>query len=129
MSWNVNGSQISRVAHIIAAFAPSQQSGFSQGGTAHGSVPLESDAKCGDADITNPTTGWNSGTGPDAGGWYTTASETGTEVVFDMSFGNGTCALVKVIKDNGTTRIDSRGYNTCAEGSSRRVERGLRVRY
>lgn len=129
MSWNRTGSSISHLAHIVAAFAPFQQQGFSQGGTAHGSVPLESDAKCGDSDITNPITGWNSGTGPDAGGWYTEATETGATTVFDMSFGNGTCALVRVTKDNGTTRIDSRGYNTCAEGNSRRVERGLRVRY
>jgi hypothetical protein len=45
------------------------------------------------------------------------------------------CAEVSVTKsydalnNERTTQIDSRGFNSCAEGISRRVERGLRVEY
>jgi len=40
------------------------------------------------------------------------------------------CAIVTVTKnDNGTTQIDSRGYNTCDGVDSRRVERAVRARY
>lgn len=39
------------------------------------------------------------------------------------------CAVVTVTKlSNGTTRIESKGYNTCSQ-SSRRVERAVRVTY
>lgn len=39
------------------------------------------------------------------------------------------CAVISVSKNNGSTIIESRGYNTCDSGSPRRVERGLRVSY
>lgn len=39
------------------------------------------------------------------------------------------CSTVTVIKNNGQTVVDSRGYNTCDTSSARRVERGLRVSY
>jgi len=40
------------------------------------------------------------------------------------------CARVTVTKfDNGTTRIESRGYNTCDATSPNRVERAVRVTY
>ncbi len=39
------------------------------------------------------------------------------------------CALVDVHKENGVTTIESRGYNTCDETDSRRVERALRIIY
>lgn len=40
------------------------------------------------------------------------------------------CAIVTVTKNgDGTTVIESRGYNTCAGSSSRRVERAVRATY
>ena len=39
------------------------------------------------------------------------------------------CAVVTVTKQGDDTTIESRGYNTCAAGSSRRVERAVRVTY
>lgn len=40
------------------------------------------------------------------------------------------CAVVTVTKGvNGSTQIDSLGYNTCDPGSSRRVERAVRASY
>ncbi|MEK7227698.1 MAG: pilus assembly PilX N-terminal domain-containing protein [Patescibacteria group bacterium] len=40
------------------------------------------------------------------------------------------CATVKVTKnEDGSTQIESLGYNTCATGASRRVERAIRVSY
>jgi Tfp pilus assembly protein PilX len=45
----------------------------------------------------------------------------------------GYCSIVTVTKSASTTGystvIDSRGYNTCAAGSSQRVERGIEIRY
>jgi len=88
-------------------------------------VPNGSNVMCNSEDITVVATGWD----PNVG--WTTTDVTGTSATtqFDMAFGNGACATVKVIKDNGATRIDSRGYNTCDLSSTRRVERGLRIRY
>ena len=40
------------------------------------------------------------------------------------------CAIVTVTKnDDGTTQIDSRGYNTCDGADARRVERAVRASY
>ncbi len=40
------------------------------------------------------------------------------------------CASVTVTKnDNGTTLIESRGYNTCDSASPRRVQRAVRATY
>ena len=40
------------------------------------------------------------------------------------------CAIVTVTKGvDGSTQIESLGYNTCAAGASRRVERAVRVNY
>ena len=40
------------------------------------------------------------------------------------------CAIVTVTKaPNGSTLIESKGYNTCDASSSRRVERAVRARY
>jgi Tfp pilus assembly protein PilX len=40
------------------------------------------------------------------------------------------CAVVTVTKDNdGTTKIESLGYNTCDTTNPRRVERAVRVTY
>ncbi len=52
----------------------------------------------------------------------------GTEAETTFSIINP-CSTVVVIKNNGSTKIDSRGYNTCDTSSARRVERGLRITY
>ncbi len=40
------------------------------------------------------------------------------------------CTIVTVTKDvNGSTRIDSLGYNTCDSSNPRRVERGIKAVY
>jgi hypothetical protein len=49
--------------------------------------------------------------------------------IFSINFGNS-CAIVMVTKNaDGTTKIDSRGYNTCTPGSLRRYERGITTTY
>ena len=88
-------------------------------------VAQNSGVSCSEQDITDPATGWNIGTG-----WDVVYGGTSTTTIFDMRFGNGTCATVTVIKNStGITQIDSRGYNTCADAAARRVERGLRIQY
>ncbi len=88
-------------------------------------LPQGSGVNCNGADITDPTTGWDSTLG-----WGTpTQNGSAVTTVFDMNFANGSCATVSVIKDSGTTKIDSRGFNTCDTGNPRRVERGLRISY
>lgn len=68
--------------------------------------------------------------------WETTdPGVTPIVTVFDVTFENGLCAHVTVTKDydtetsQSTTVINSRGFNTCREGDSRRAERGLRISY
>jgi hypothetical protein len=42
------------------------------------------------------------------------------------------CIIVDVVKKVGlatTTKVDSRGYNTCTGGALRRYERGVEIRY
>ena len=91
----------------------------------HEAVPQGSNAFCGGEDITLPASGWDPNTG-----WDSSVSETNAvTTIFDMKFQNGTCASVTVLKDNGATKIDSRGYNSCDASNMRRVERGLRVLY
>lgn len=88
-------------------------------------VAQNSGVFCSTEDITDPASGWNMGTG-----WDVIYSGTATTTTFDMKFDNGTCATIMVIKNaTGVTQIDTRGYNTCAAGSPRRVERGLRITY
>jgi len=94
-------------------------------GDSYSPIPQNSNVLCNNEDITNPTTGWDTG-----GGWdVSNLSEDTATTVFDMNFENGSCATITVIKDTGSTRIDSRGYNTCDLNYPRRVERGLRVSY
>ncbi len=124
ISWS-NGDTVNRIAHVVAAFAPYVEGGSETGGVPHESVPQNSNAQCGGVDITNPASGWD----PNIGWDSTLSGIVPVVTTFDMSFQNGTCATVTVTKDNGATRIDSRGYNTCDLNSTRRVERGLRVRY
>jgi hypothetical protein len=48
---------------------------------------------------------------------------------FTINLPNSTaCALVSISKIEGETRIESRGHNTCMP-STRRTERGIRVKY
>lgn len=48
---------------------------------------------------------------------------------FQLNFARG-CAIVRIGKQyNGTTNIDSRGYNTCNTSAIRRYERGINLSY
>lgn len=47
---------------------------------------------------------------------------------FTVNLTNG-CVTVSVGKYNNLTIIDSRGYNTCTAGASRRLERGEKLSY
>ena len=51
--------------------------------------------------------------------------------VFEINlFPDPYCARVRVEKFNdGTTRIESKGYNSCDSSNSRRVERAIKVSY
>ena len=62
-------------------------------------------------------------------GWSTEESTESATTTFDVEFNNGRCAFVQVAKDTSTTTIISRGYNTCDENDSRRVERALEAHY
>ncbi len=49
--------------------------------------------------------------------------------IFWLSFTKG-CAIVQVTKNaDGTTQVDSRGYNTCDTSSPKRFERGVTLTY
>ncbi|HEY4509193.1 MAG TPA: hypothetical protein VJC13_02855 [Candidatus Paceibacterota bacterium] len=49
--------------------------------------------------------------------------------IFSINFTKG-CAIVRVTKNSdGTTTIDSRGYNTCNTSALRRFERGVTLTY
>ena len=49
--------------------------------------------------------------------------------IFQINFGNS-CAIVLVTKNaDGTTKIDSHGYNTCDSSAGRRYERGITTTY
>jgi hypothetical protein len=71
------------------------------------------------------------------GYWNPGGATAPIETTFRIEHIGGTdaCADVTVIKDYNvaegkqTTRIDSRGFNTCDPNASRRAERGLRVQY
>ena len=76
---------------------------------------------CAGADITNPATGWDSGNG-----WDVTTNTDYALTTFDIEFNDGYCSTVTVEKDDATTTIESRGYNTCNLNDPKRVERGLR---
>jgi len=50
--------------------------------------------------------------------------------IFQLQGVNAECVIVQVTKNNdGTTTIDSRGYNTCDLNSARRFERGVTITY
>jgi hypothetical protein len=56
-------------------------------------------------------------------------SGSSTPSIFQINFGNS-CAIVMVTKNaDGTTKIDSRGYNTCSGSAARRYERGITTTY
>jgi|SRR3989344_1075525 len=49
--------------------------------------------------------------------------------IFSLNFTKG-CAIVQVTKNpDGSTTVDSRGYNTCNLSASRRFERGVTLQY
>jgi hypothetical protein len=48
--------------------------------------------------------------------------------IFQLNLSHG-CSIVSVVKSGGNTNINSRGYNTCASGASRRFERGITIIY
>ncbi|MCR4274955.1 MAG: hypothetical protein NUW02_02820 [Candidatus Campbellbacteria bacterium] len=81
------------------------------------------------------TTGWVPAGGD--GNWKIILGEEPLDesiTFFDISFDDGTCALVEVTKraiavDNSSTEINSRGYNTCVPNSNRRLERALHATY
>lgn len=56
-----------------------------------------------------------------------------SENLIEVNFDNGSCALVRImigIPPSNNTQITSWGYNIgCAEESSKKVERGVRVSY
>ncbi len=86
---------------------------------------------CNKENITSEITGWNS-----TKGWDITHESNGATTEFDIKFDNGSCATVYVYKGahtldggEGTTQIDSHGFNTCDSNNPRRVERGMRIRY
>lgn len=90
-----------------------------------GPVGEGSSLSCNGSDITDPVTGWD-----DENGWdITLGSGADATTVFDLLFNDQSCAEVTVIKEGSTTTIDSRGYNSCAPGNPRRVERGIRITY
>lgn len=50
--------------------------------------------------------------------------------IFQLNFSDNTCAIEQITKNaDGTTHIESRGYNTCDSSNLRRVERGVEVTY
>ncbi|MBA3733542.1 hypothetical protein H0W91_04205 [Patescibacteria group bacterium] len=49
--------------------------------------------------------------------------------IFSVNYSKG-CAIVRVTKNiDGTTQVDSRGYNTCDTSSQHRFERGVTLSY
>lgn len=69
-------------------------------------------------DSSNPSNEW-------------TVGGSGTSVITTMTFlPDPYCATVTVTKNaNGTTQVESRGYNTCDPANARRVERAVRATY
>ncbi len=93
-----------------------------------------SNVYCSDQDVTT-LSGWEWKTNID--GQPTTANQGGTVFGFDLypdDPARDGCAIVSVFKervsgDTFSTKIESRGYNTCDVNNPRRVERAIRVDY
>ncbi len=83
--------------------------------TSSQSVIPSSGVSCAGKDITSD---WTVVTG--AGSGITT---------FNINLSNGSCTTVVVTKQSNTTKIESRGLNTCNTSNPRRLERGLRINY
>jgi len=93
-------------------------------------VSQNSNVSCVGADISNPSTGWDSVNGWDVVTTKSGSVDTSYKTTFDLEFSGGTCATVTVLKkDDGSTRIESQGYNSCDTSNKRRVERALRATY
>ena len=85
--------------------------------------------KCFGIDVTTPTPSWTPGTATDPNG-------------INIIIPGGGCVNIQVTKTTvpvdpptdpittyTATHIEARGYNTCDETNSRRVERGLKIDY
>jgi len=70
----------------------------------------------------------NSAAPPTGTGWnVTTTSATGT-TNFTLTYpAEGTCAEIRVIKDEISTRITVNGYNTCSANNPRRIQRTIQA--
>ena len=61
--------------------------------------------------------------------WTVSADATKGITTFNITLGNGACTTVVVTKQSNTTKIESRGLNTCNVSNPRRLERALRINY
>lgn len=62
--------------------------------------------------------------------WSISATSLQAVTTFSFNFSpQPHCVTVVVTKDGDTTRIESRGYNTCDTSNPRRVERAIRATY
>lgn len=90
------------------------------------SVPPVSNIFCNDIDIIL-------GNGSDIPPWTIDATAVAATTTFQVNYPPPAdyCAIVSVGKSDAgaSTRIESRGYNTCDASSPRRVERGIRITY
>lgn len=66
-----------------------------------------------------------------ASGWtISNITSSSATTQFELNYPDGSCSSVSVAKSNGSTVIESRGYNvSCGSDSSQKVERGLKVTY
>ncbi len=78
-----------------------------------------------------PTSGVLCNKGDIAASWaITDLTSSSATTEFKLEFANGSCADIFVIKDSGTVKIESRGYNlACDSVNPKKVERALRVSY
>ncbi|NOY35895.1 MAG: hypothetical protein GXP44_03215 [bacterium] len=83
------------------------------------------------SDSVSPTNGVLCNEKDIAASWIITdLTPTSATTEFKLEFANGSCANIFVIKDSGSVKIESRGYNfTCDSVDPRKVERALRVSY
>jgi hypothetical protein len=98
-----------------ALFWDLQGGGFATS-TGHPGIP--GSARCAGQDLKSSTL------------WSEVKNSSSAVTSFSFEPSGTHCTVVEVRKNSDdTTRIESRGYNTCDTGSRRRVERGIRVSY
>ncbi len=76
-----------------------------------------------------PSSGVNCAGKDIASDWTVSTSPSSGVTTFSISLSNGSCTTVVVTKQSNTTKIESRGLNTCNTSNPRRLERGLRISY